>query len=100
MRGIYAITRWAQFSNIHAWPYSLRHANNIHKSILDQANGNFPSSRFVNVNIAPTLRLYHTFRYPIVTLSNVLKNGSSIPKWSPRSPLGIYLGASPYLPNY
>ncbi len=41
------------------------------------------------------MRHLHTFGCPVFALQNELASGSSLPKWSPRACLGIYLGPSP-----
>ncbi len=41
------------------------------------------------------LRHVHTFGCPVFALQNVLASGSQLPRWSPRSCLGLNLGPSP-----
>ena len=92
---IHAISRWPSAINIHLWPYALRHANDVRNVIPNRADGTSPFDRFASVSMAPSLRLFHTFGCPIFALSTSLQNGQTIPKWSPRARMGIYLGNSP-----
>ena len=87
--------RWPQAISINLWPYDLRHKNNVKNSISDSSDGSSPTTRFSQVHLSPTVRLYHTFECPIFSLNTNLQNNNSIPKCSPRSTLGAYIGKSP-----
>eukprot|EP00957_Ditylum_brightwellii_P108439 8272181-Ditylum_brightwellii.AAC.1 len=52
--------------------------------------------KFKGVLVIHGAQVYHTFGCPLYALGYRLQIGSdSIPKWNPRSRLGIYLGPSP-----
>ena len=44
---------------------------------------------------SPSLDHFHPFGCPVYILNRSLADGNSIPRWHPRSHLGIYLGRSP-----
>ena len=92
---LHAIIRWQSAVTIHLWPYALCHANDVRNAIPSQDDVTSSLDRFASVKLPPRLRLYHTFGCPIFALSERLQNGSSIPKWSPRARMGVYLGTSP-----
>ena len=53
-----------------------------------------PLSRF-SQHATPSLNHFHPFGCPVYILNRSLADGNSIPRWQPRSHLGIYLGRSP-----
>ena len=93
---LHAIAGWPSAINIHLWPYALRHTDDVRNAIPNHNDGTSPFDRFASVHIPPRLHLFHTFGCPIFALSTQLQNGSSIPEWSPRARMGIYLGTSTY----
>ena len=91
----HAISRWPPATSIHLWPYAIRHANDIRNSLnIDQDNLS-PLEKFTGVPVAPNLKHQHTFACPVYALDRGLQSGKKIPKWNPRSRLGLYLGNSP-----
>ena len=58
-------------------------------------DGTSPIDRFAGSNVAPSLRNMHSFACPVCALDTRLQSNKSIPKWQPRSRLGLNLGPSP-----
>jgi hypothetical protein len=92
---LHAKARWPSAIEINLWPYALRTANDIRNTIPDKDDGSSPLERFCKTDVRPKLRNYHPFGCPVYALDNRLQGGGRIPKWTPRSRLGINLGYSP-----
>lgn len=92
---LHSIARWPSAITTNLWPYAIRHANNIRNSTVDKRDGTSPINRFSGINVDINLKDFHTFGCPVYSLDSNLASGKSIPHWSPRSQLGIYLGQSP-----
>ena len=59
-------------------------------------NGKSPYMKFASVDSRPSLGDQHPWGYPVHVLDSKLHNDSKgLPKWEPRSRLGIHLGHSP-----
>ena len=67
--------------------------NNLHVNLDGESpDMRFSSTKAVNVQ----LKHYHTFGCPVYILDSRLQsNPKGVPKWEPRSRLGIYVGHSP-----
>ncbi len=50
---------------------------------------------FSSIRVGSNLRHVHTFGCPVFDLQNVLAPRSQLPRWSPRTRLGLNLGPSP-----
>ena len=68
------------------------HINNLHVNLDGESPDMlFSSAKAVNVQ----LRHHHTFGCPVYILDSRLQtNPKGVPKWEPRSRLGIYVGHS------
>ena len=79
------------------WPFATKCAqyrmNNLHVDL----NLETPDMRFSNTNaVNVQLKHYHTFGCPVYILySRLQTNPKGVPKWEPRSRLGIYVFHSP-----
>ena len=51
--------------------------------------------KFSSVSVAPKIRHFHFLGCPAYVLDNALQYSQKLHKWSSRSSLGVYLGASP-----
>ena len=108
-RSIQTISRWSRAMMIHLvlhwpdsaspdlWPFAMEHAVYIWNSLPQRESGIAPleiltRTRFPDHNAL--LRL-HVFGCPTYILDPKLQDGKKLPKWTPRSRRGIYLGFSP-----
>jgi len=92
---VHANKRWPQAMSTSLWPYAFQLSNELKNDTPTTLSGETPRERLSGISIAPNLNHYHTFGCPLFALHNNLQNGKSIPKWSHRSRLGMYLGNSP-----
>ena len=90
-----SVNRWPSESSVHLWPYALRYVANVKNHFPDKIDGTSPMDRFAGSNVAPSLRNMHSFACPAYALDTRLQSNKSIPKWQPRSRLGLNLGPSP-----
>ena len=77
------------------WPYALRYVNDVANATPNKGEDITPLQKFSSVSMDPKLRHFHSFGCPAYVLDNVLQSSQGLPKWSSRSRLGVYLGASP-----
>jgi hypothetical protein len=67
-------------------------------NLMHPADGRTPYQTFATLDTTPiNISNFHTFGCPCYVLDHRLQSGSSIkiPKWEPRSRMGIYVGRSP-----
>jgi hypothetical protein len=77
------------------WPFALKLAVDIYNSI-PVTSGLSPDEIFSSQKSTKSrLRDFHPFGCPVFVLEASLQDGHRIPKWKPRSRMGIYLGNSP-----
>jgi hypothetical protein len=108
-RSIWTVTQWARAMLLHSslhwpevadlklWPFALDHAiflwNNMpHRDTRLAPIEVFTSTKFQNYK---HLERCHVWDGPVFVLDPALQDGKKIPKWNPRSRLGMYLGNSP-----
>ena len=93
---LHSIRYWPEFITIMLWPFATKctqdRMNNLHVDLnLETQDIKFSSTKAVNVQ----LKHYHVFGCPVYILDSILKtNPKGVPKWEPRSRLGIYVGHS------
>ena len=79
------------------WPFALKEAAFRLNRLTIRGDGRSNEATFFNVDsdiIEPST--FHTFGSPCFVLDARLQSGlSTVPKWEPRSRLGIYVGHSP-----
>jgi hypothetical protein len=94
---LHAMRYWPEYVTQMMWPFAAMCAqermNNLHINL----DGESPDMRFSNVKaVNVQLKHYHTFGCPVYILDSRLQtNPKGVPKWEPRSRLGIYVGHSP-----
>jgi hypothetical protein len=64
-------------------------------TLPDKEDGSCPLERFTGSAVSPYIKSNHTFGCPVYALQNHLQTNGKLPKWNPRSRIGIYLGPSP-----
>ena len=91
---LHAIRYWPEFITIILWLFATKCAqdrmNNLHVDLnIETPDMIFSNTKAENVQ----LKHYHTFGCPVYILDSILKtNPKEVPKWEPRSRLGIYIG--------
>ncbi len=97
---LHAIHHWPEDVAKNLWPFALKHARNIHNSIQSFA-GQTPEEILSGSPSLFTsdLSQYHPFGCLAYVLDARLQGGSKIPRWEPRSRVGVYLGHSPHHAN-
>ena len=94
---LHAMRYWPEYATIMMWPFAAKCArdrlNNLHVNLDGESpDMRFSNSKSVNVQLAH----YHVFGCPVYILDARLQsNPKGVPKWEPRSRLGIYVGHSP-----
>jgi hypothetical protein len=83
------------FATDHLWPFALRHASEIDRTIPKRANIKSPLEIFTDVAVRPKTNHFHPFGCPVYVLNAPLQAGQSQPKWQERARVGCYLGLSP-----
>ena len=98
---IHAQRQWPEAVNVHLWPYAIRKAEQAHCISPKLQRGEdgkhrSPIKLFAGVNVRPTLTDKHPFGCPVYVLSDKGQQyAKSIPKWTERSRVGVYLGHLP-----
>ena len=67
----------------------------IHNTVPVLLDGRSRLELFSGANVGFRMKDNHAFACPVFALQNTLAAGITIPKWSPRSRLGLNLGPSP-----
>ncbi len=93
---LHAVIHWPDRANLELWPFALEHAvylwNNLPKKTSRLAPLEiFGSTQFSSYN---HLRRTRVWGCPVYVLDATLQDGKKLPKWSPRSRRGQYLGVS------
>ncbi len=95
---LHAQRHWPEYITTMLWPLALKAAQDRLNQLSLDLDGKTPDMKFSDV-AAATLRLrdFHTWGCPCYILDSRLQsNPKAIPKWEPRSRLGIYVGRSPH----
>ena len=94
---LHAVRHWPGYITTMMWPFALKEAAyRLNKLSIDQ-DGCSNEARFFGIDhdiVEPSL--FHVFGSPAFVLDARLQSGiAGVPKWEPRSRLGIYVGHSP-----
>lgn len=93
---VHALSVWPEAITIALWPYALFHACDRHNRLHLDKLGYTPLERFSRTRSPIRPDIFHSWGSPIYVLDARNQSGTcSVPKWEPRSRLGIYLGFSP-----
>ncbi len=92
---LHAKARWPSAVHLCLWPYAVRMAVYIFNTAPVLLDGKSRIELFSGVNVGFRMKDNHVFGCPVFALQNDLASGNTIPKWSPRSRLGLNLGPSP-----
>ena len=94
---LHAIRHWPSHITTMLWPFALKEAAFRLNKLSFRPDGRTNEAAYFNLdeNIIET-SMFHTFGSPCFVLDARLQSGmGSVPKWEPRSRLGIYVGHSP-----
>jgi hypothetical protein len=91
---IHAMLSWPDIIQENLWPFAMQLAVDLHNS-TPTLSGLTPEEIFTGVKGRNRLQDFHTFGCPIFVLDPSLQQGHKIPRWKPRSRVGVYLGMSP-----
>jgi hypothetical protein len=69
--------------------------SNCHNDLRKTGDNQTRIEKFSNSEIRPNLKNHHHIGIPVYVLDKDLQAGKKIPKWLPRTRVGIYLGKSP-----
>jgi hypothetical protein len=94
---LHSILHWPEVADLKLWPFALDHKfflwNNMpHRDTHLVPIEFFTSTKFQNYK---HLERCHVWGSPVFVLDPALQDSKKIPKWNPRSRLGMYLGNIP-----
>ena len=87
---------WLEAISLSFWPFALKYACDRHNRLHIDSLGYTPLERFSRTRSPITPDIFHTWGCPVFVLDSRQQSGiGSVPKWEPRSRMGLYLGFSP-----
>jgi hypothetical protein len=94
---LHSILHWPEVADLYLWPFTLDHTiflwNNMpHCDTRLAPIKVFTSTKFQNYK---HLEMCHVWGSPIFVLDLALQDVKNIPRWNPRSRLGMFFGNSP-----
>ena len=92
---MHAKARWPRAVSTWLWPHALRTANDVRNSLPLPSTGVSPMEEFAKAKVSPKIKCHHAFGCPVFALDSRAASSKQLPKWEPRSRLGLYLGLSP-----
>ena len=107
-RAIQTVTNWARAMMMHQllrwpdqfdpklWPFAMDYAVHIWNNLPRQDTGLSPLEMFTG-QLQPTngaIKRARVWGCPAYVLNPALQDGKKLPKWDPRSRIGVYLGCS------
>lgn len=92
---IHAMICWLEIIRESFWPFALQLAVDLHNS-TPGPSGLTPIEIFSGHKHPNNLSNFHPFGCPIFVLEPSLRQNNKIPKWKPRSRMGVYLGNLPH----
>jgi hypothetical protein len=92
---LHARARWPQAVHFVLWPYALQNAALLHNSLPVLEDSTLRLELFSSIRVGCNMKHVHTFGCPVFALQNALASGNQLPRWSPRTRLGLNLGPSP-----
>ena len=77
----------------HLWPFTIKHAIDLHNATLNHSSLS-PIEIFTGLKTSFDFTKFHTFGSPTYVLEPTLQARHKLPRWNPRSKVGVYLGKS------
>jgi hypothetical protein len=92
---LHAKMRWPNQVSTKLWPMALKHAQHLHNH-LPGTNNVCPLDLVLRTTVPRhALKNLHVWGCPVYVLDPKLQDGGHIPKFEPRSRMGLHLGWSP-----
>ena len=93
---LHAKRMWPEMIGPLLWPFAWKAAEFRYNLLHLDAKGRSPLQKFSKSDIKSDIKILHTFGCPVFVLDSRIQSGfQAMPKWEPRSRVGIYLGHSP-----
>ena len=93
---LHASSHWPKHVTIKYWPQAVDYAVWVFNRMPTLESGASPLELWSRMRSTTNeLSRAHVFGCPVYVLDPALQDGGSIPKWAPRSRLGMFLGFSP-----
>ena len=93
---LHAKRHWHEMVGPLLWPFAWKAAERMYNLFQLDENGKSPMNKISGTDIRNSINEIHPFGCPVFILDSRLQSGiKAIPKWEPRSRVGIYLGHSP-----
>ena len=92
---LHAKRHWPVMISVVLWPFAYKYAELLYNHYHLDDKGRSHVEKFCRTNMKMGLKDVHTFGCPCYILDKELQTGNMLPKWDPRSRLGVYLGHSP-----
>jgi hypothetical protein len=92
---LHSILHWPEVADLKLWPFAITQFSFGTTCLIvthDSRQSRFSPTKFQNYK---HLDRCHVWGGPVFVLDPALQHGKKIPKWNPRSRLGMYLGNSP-----
>ena len=87
---------WPEAVKTCLWPFALKAAERAHNMYKLDKKGLSPLEKFSRVRHKFTFKNEHPLFCPVYVLDSRLESqGIGVPRWEPRSDVGVYLGHSP-----
>lgn len=91
---IHAMLSWPDIITEDIWPFAVQMAVDLH-NMTPTTTGLSPQEIFSGTKCNFDPANCHTFGCPIYVLEPTMRQNHKIPRWKPRSRVGVYLGFSP-----
>lgn len=93
---LHSCLHWPVSTNLSLWPFALEHAVLLWNNIPRKEHGLSPIELFSGQKVSDyeLLRRMHVWGCPVYVLDPKLQDGKKLPKWSPRSRRGQFVGFS------
>ena len=94
---MHQLVHWPAQFDAALWPFALEHAVHIWNNLPKERGGLTPNELFAGIKepMNDAILRSRTWGCPVYVLDPKLQDGKKLPKWRPRSRLGMYLGVSP-----
>ena len=93
---VHAMHLWPGVIKQILWPFALKAVVRAHKKFKLDSNHLSPEEKFSRLKVKQSAKEEHTLFCPVYCLDAKLQGGiGGLPKWDPRSRLGIFVGHSP-----
>jgi len=92
---INAMLSWPGIIHENLWPFAVQLAVDLHNNTPTSA-GLSPIKIFSGSKQSTPSSAFHPFGCPIYVLKSTLHQNLKIPRWKPRSRVGVYVGFSPH----